>query len=105
MLGRHAYPGNVRELENIIERAFVLCGDGPIDLVHLPEELGAQPIVAAPGSALDRAEALALAEALRRHGGDRGRVAAELGMHRTTLYRKMRQHGLISARADPFKEG
>jgi len=105
VLGRHAYPGNVRELENIVERAFVLCGDGPIDLVHLPEEFSAAVPPSAPGSALDRAEAQALAEALRRHGGDRGKVAAELGMHRTTLYRKMRQHGLISRRDDPFKEG
>jgi PAS domain S-box-containing protein len=105
VLGRHAFPGNVRELENIIERAFVLCGAGPIDLIHLPDELGAVAPASAPGSALDRAEAQVLAEALRRHGGDRGRVATELGMHRTTLYRKMRQHGLVNRRNDPFKLG
>jgi transcriptional regulator with PAS, ATPase and Fis domain len=105
VLGRHAFPGNVRELENIIERAFVLCGAGPIDLIHLPDELGAVAPASAPGSALDRAEAQVLAEALRRPGGDRGRVATELGMHRTTLYRKMRQHGLVNRRNDPFKLG
>ncbi len=105
VLGAHRYPGNVRELENIIERAFVLCGSGPIDVAHLPEELHAAPTPesAIPaGSPLRRAEAEALAEALRRHRGNRGAVAQELGIHRATLYRKMREHGLIERRDDPF---
>ncbi len=104
VLGRHPFPGNVRELENIVERAFVVCGNGTIDLAHLPDELATIDLPSAAGSVLDRAEAQALSEALHRHGGDRGAVASELGMHRTTLYRKMRQHGLISRREDPFKE-
>ncbi|MBN8524561.1 MAG: sigma 54-interacting transcriptional regulator [Planctomycetes bacterium] len=101
-LARHAFRGNVRELENIIERAFVLCGDGPIGVVHLPDDLQPAMPAVAPGSALDRAEAAALEEALRRHRGNRGAVATELGIHRATLYRKMRQHGLISLREDRF---
>jgi transcriptional regulator with PAS, ATPase and Fis domain len=95
-LGRHRYPGNVRELENIIERAFVLCGSGPIDMAHLPEEQQTQAAnVPVAGSPLVRAESMALAEALHRHRGNRGAVAQELGVHRATLYRKMREHGLL----------
>jgi PAS domain S-box-containing protein len=107
VLARHRFPGNVRELENVIERAFITSGSGPIDLEHLPEELHT-PAAASPASAgqaaspLARAEAEALAEALRRHRGNRAAVAAELGIHRATLYRKMVAHGLAAPRRDPF---
>lgn len=111
VLARHSFPGNVRELENIIERAFVLCGSGPIDVEHLPEELAALPTAAttasaeAPLSPLARAEGEALASALRKHRGHRGAAAKELGLHRATLYRKMREHGLLTPRQDRFAEG
>jgi PAS domain S-box-containing protein len=100
VLGRHPFPGNVRELENLIERAFILCGSGEIRPEHLPEELqtvlpaGPAPAPAPAASPLAAAEAEAISAALRRHGGNRGAVAAELGMHRATLFRKMRRHGL-----------
>ncbi len=95
VLGQHRFPGNVRELENIIERAFVLCGSGPIEVTHLPDELQpAAPAAAETGSPLDRAEAEALTAALRKHHGNRGAVASELGIHRATLYRKMRRHNI-----------
>jgi transcriptional regulator with PAS, ATPase and Fis domain len=103
VLGRQPFPGNVRELENVIERAFVLCGSGPIEVTHLPDEMQAD--VAAPadsGSPLQRAEAEALHAALLKHRGNRGEVAQELGIHRATLYRKMREHGLLERRGDPF---
>ena len=104
-LGAHRFPGNVRELENYIERAFVLCGAGPIDVVHLPDELHEAPTVEVPaGSPLQLAEAEALAAALRKHRGNRSAVAQALGIHRATLYRKMREHGLIERRDDPFAE-
>jgi PAS domain S-box-containing protein len=102
ILARHRFPGNVRELENIIERAFVLCGSGPIELAHLPDDLrGPEATAAATSSPLVQAEAAALAAALARHRGNRGAVADELGIHRATLYRKMREHGLIARRQDP----
>ncbi len=99
----YQYPGNVRELENIVERAFVLCGSGLIDVPLLPDNV--QPTVAAmdrASSPLVRAEGEALADALRRHHGNRGAVADELGIHRATLYRKMRQHGLLVRRENPI---
>jgi PAS domain S-box-containing protein len=108
LLARHRFPGNVRELENLIERAFVLCGDGPIGIEHLPEELHGSAMLAtagaAPRSALVQAEATTLEQVLRRHRGDRAAAAEELGIHRATLYRKLRAHGLLTKRRDPFAE-
>jgi len=93
-LMEHDYPGNVRELENIIEQAFVLCRGGLIELHHLPPEL--RPATAQPGgerggpTTLDAMERLLIAEALRRHDGNRRRAAAELGIHPATLFRKLK---------------
>jgi len=89
------YPGNVRELENLIERAFVLCREGRIGLRHLPAKLagGAEP---PPNGAdgLERLEASYLMNALRRNGWNRAKTARELGIHKTTLYRKMKRYGI-----------
>lgn len=94
----HDYPGNVRELENIIEQAFVLCRGGMIQLQHLPPELrpvpsstASQPL--APAS-LESMERLLITEALRRHDGSRKRAAGELGIDPSTLYRKMKSLGI-----------
>jgi len=100
LLMRHDFPGNARELENIIEHGFVLCHERLIDLVHLPEELQsgghapALPAGNAAGSGLKLAEADAIRAALVRSGGHLGRAAAELRISRTTLWRKMRSYGL-----------
>ncbi len=93
-LMEHDYPGNVRELENIIEQAFVLCSGGLIELHHLPAELrpAAGPPVGEHGSptTLEAMERIMIAEALRRHQGNRQRAARELGIDASTLYRKLR---------------
>jgi PAS domain S-box-containing protein len=100
VLMRHDFPGNVRELENIIEYGFVLCHDGLIDLQHLPEELqpGAQqPATASdslPNSKLEWAEADAIRSALTHCHGSVGKAAEELGISRTTLWRKMKRFGV-----------
>ncbi len=93
-LMQHDYPGNVRELENIIEQAFVLCRGGRIELQHLPPELRPE---AWEGAAvldqplrLDRVEKLSVAEALRRNNGNRRKAAEDLGINVSTLYRKIR---------------
>ena len=100
LLMRHEFAGNVRELENLIEFAFVLCHDRLIDLSHLPEDL--QPGAAAqpageprrPGSGLKRAEAEAIRIALSHARGHLGETARQLGVSRTTLWRKMKQLGI-----------
>ncbi|OGQ97334.1 MAG: Fis family transcriptional regulator [Deltaproteobacteria bacterium RIFOXYA12_FULL_61_11] len=94
----HDYPGNVRELQNIIEHAFVLLGEGQIELEHLPAEL--VPVVQSPrggGSLSDSKRALearALREALEHNHGNRLAAARDLGLHKSTLFRKVRRLGL-----------
>jgi transcriptional regulator with PAS, ATPase and Fis domain len=96
ILINHDYPGNVRELEHIIEHAFILCLGGMIQREHLPETL--RPAETVPKRAgtenLRALEARFLEDALRRHAWNRAAVAKELGIHKTTLWRKIKQLGL-----------
>jgi transcriptional regulator of acetoin/glycerol metabolism len=89
----HHYPGNVRELENIIEQAFVLCQGLTIEMNHLPPELRATKV--AGGDALDSVDLntmqrFMISEALQRHRGNRKRAARDLGINPSTLYRKIK---------------
>ncbi len=99
ILMAHDWPGNVRELENVVERAFVLCTAPWIDVQHLPEELtGAQSLSRTGGadiaSTRRMAEAHAIRNALRSAQGNRVAAARALGVHKTTLYRKMKALGI-----------
>jgi len=92
LLMRHPFPGNVRELENIIEHAFVLCKGGEIQLEHLPPELTAgDSQQAARSRPLQDAEADAIRDALDRFNGNKIEAARFLGVSRTTLWRKLRK--------------
>jgi PAS domain S-box-containing protein len=92
-LMEYEYPGNVRELENIIEQAFVLCRGRLIELHHLPAELR-PPSTSGYGTrnpmSLRSMEKLLISEALRRHKGSRKKAADQLGIDPSTLYRKLR---------------
>jgi len=95
ILMRYDYPGNARELENIIEHAFVLCHSTVIELRHLPPELsrGASNLRSAlnpPRTTLRDMEATHIADALRRSYGNRQQAAEFLGIHPSTLFRKIR---------------
>ena len=86
----YEYPGNIRQLENIIEHAFILCSEGEIGTRHLPGYLAApaSPIGAAPSSihAIRRSsEEEAILKALQRNGYNRLATAKELGMHKSDL--------------------
>ena len=106
LLMSHDYPGNIRELENIIEHAFVLCGDGTIGVRHLPAGIvtvanarrGERPAVTGEVPSLEKAirstEAGIILEALQRNDYNRRATAEELGMHKTTLYRRLRILGI-----------
>ena len=96
LLRRYDWPGNIRELENAVEHAFVLCRGDVIEVEHLPERIATE--ARKHGSSLTRfgdssAEAV-IRECLARNDGDRSKAARELGMHRSTLWRKMRQYGI-----------
>ncbi len=95
----HDYPGNVRELENIIEHAFILCGKDMIEPRHLPEGFVARmPGEASPGvdlsSAVRAVEARAITAALKRNNNNRLAAARELGLHKSTLFRKVKSLGI-----------
>jgi transcriptional regulator with PAS, ATPase and Fis domain len=98
LLMAYDWPGNVRELENVIERAFVLCDSGQIDIQHLPVELTARAATTSSGAGMRKARELLEAETIRkaldRAGGNRSAAARELGIHKTTLFRKLRQLGI-----------
>lgn len=94
----HDWPGNIRELENVIERAFILVNSGDIGLEHLPEEMisGGRQRPAGPDirNARQDIEARSIREALLRNGNNRLAAARELGIHKSTLFRKIRSLGL-----------
>ena len=98
LLAHYPFPGNIRELENIIERAFVVCQRKLIDVRSLPDyvyqhrpegELGGET-----GALLKNTEANLIARTLDKHRGNRTRAAEELGIHRVTLFRKIKKYGL-----------
>jgi len=89
----HDYPGNVRELENIIEQALVLCRGGLIELRHLPPEFrppGMAPVAAASVMSMRSMQRHMMEAALKRNHGNRQRTARELGIDPSTLYRKLK---------------
>jgi PAS domain S-box-containing protein len=91
LLQRYSFPGNVRELQNAIEHAFVMCQGEELLPEHLPEPIRAEGRLA-PRPAGPDAERRILEEALRRHGGNRSAAASELRMHRSTLWRKLKTY-------------
>lgn len=99
LLIAHNWPGNIRELQNVIERAFILCDRGPIGVSHLPEylSLGCARRAMTPGirSAREVMEAQAIRTALERNANNRLAAARELGIHKSTLFRKMKKLGVI----------
>jgi len=110
----YSWPGNIRELENVVERAVVLCSRQRIDTTLLPPELMVpgprpkQPEEPSPARdeplpdgrtagfrrSREEAETRLILETLKQTGFNRAGAAARLGMHRTTLYRKMEKYGI-----------
>lgn len=94
----HDYPGNIRELENIIEHAFVLCSAGTIQAHHLPGGFSPHPPLSNTCDplthTLDATEAIAIVNALKRNRYNRLAAAKDLGMHKSTLFRKIKRLGI-----------
>jgi len=107
ILMRYDFAGNIRELENVIEYCFVVCRGSIIQKEHLPSEVlkhddssgkstpsGTDPI----NQAID--ERTRITTALVNHGANQTRAARELGIDRTTLWRKLKRYGI-----DPHELG
>ncbi|RJP79418.1 MAG: PAS domain S-box protein [Desulfobacteraceae bacterium] len=94
----HDYPGNIRELENLIEHAFILCTKGLLETDHLPEEfmVGIPAITSQKDIKLTMrtVEAQVILEALNRNRNNRAAAARDLGIHKSTLFRKMKALGI-----------
>ena len=92
----HDFPGNIRELENVIEHAFVLCQDDVILLRHLPPGLRPpeRTFVSAGITSIATIETRFIYEALERNRWSRNATARELGIHPTTLWRKIKKLGI-----------
>jgi transcriptional regulator with PAS, ATPase and Fis domain len=99
LLMAYDWPGNIRELENAIERAFILCNDGTIGLAHLPGELTAHGTATGTDadvrSAHEILDTQAIRAALERNSFNRLAAARDLGIHKTTLYRKIKKLGIF----------
>jgi PAS domain S-box-containing protein len=99
----HDYPGNIRELENIIEQAFVLCRGNIIEVKHLPVEM--QPEINTnsdffPPMSLQSMEKRLIIETLQRRQGNRLKTAKELDINPSTLYRKMKAFSITLPQTD-----
>ncbi len=114
----YAWPGNIRELRNVIRTALAICEGGIVRLLDLPREIretglvsrapipppagtGALPpaIPARAGNPLEMAEREALLRAIEQNRWNMSHTAASLGMSRNTLYRKIKHHGIPVATA------
>jgi DNA-binding NtrC family response regulator len=90
LLCAHPFPGNIRELENIIEYASILCTGGLIQVEHLPAEVRA---CEHPGQGVDRPPTMediryrGALEAVERNGGNRNAACRDLGISKDTLRR------------------
>jgi DNA-binding NtrC family response regulator len=114
-LEQHSWPGNIRELRNVIERAVILCPGPEIEVGDFPEvvrlaylsnpltrtKTPCPPDTTEPGTLArtkEEAEATRITDALKKHRNNRQRAAAELGISRMTLYKKLHRYGLIGGR-------
>jgi DNA-binding NtrC family response regulator len=99
VLSAYAYPGNVRQLEHIVQRAVATAHSSELTPDDLPEELLAEPVTPAPAegtvaAARERAEREMIVATLARHHGEIGATARELQVSRTTMWRLMKKHAI-----------
>ena len=95
------YPGNIRELRNLVERTLIVGSDGAFTAKHFADQHHtpastptAAETNALAGMTLEEVERKAIADALQRYGGNLSKVALSLGITRQSLYRRMDKYGL-----------
>jgi PAS domain S-box-containing protein len=94
LLMSHDYPGNIRELENVIEHGFVLTQSPLIGVEHLPGWILEASHPAVPIGSLEECERTLILAALERNEWSRLAAAKELGIHKSTLFRKIKRLGI-----------
>ncbi len=99
IITHYKWPGNIRELENVIEHAFVVCNSDAIKTEHLPLKL--QGLIKEinisdenPNTPLEDAEKQSIVNTLQKFKGNRTKTASALGIDKTTLWRKMKKYKL-----------
>ena len=104
-LQAYAWPGNIRELRNVMERVVVLATEPVIDVMNLPEDIQTEHFSPrttkqsngnAAGISLSHLEKNAIESALRQLQGNKSLVAKQLGISRRTLYRKLDEYQIVS---------
>ena len=102
ILNDYNWPGNIRELENLMEYAFVMCQSISIEVEHLPEKIISQyhdgisiDEIDTSVSPLDTAEKILIYKTLKNNNGHRGKTAKALGIDTSTLWRKMKKFQLL----------
>lgn len=99
-LAAYDYPGNIRELRNILERASLLCDGQSLLMSHLPEELAAQAASSPPAQRVD-VSVTDLWQAVQSHSGTRKALAAKLGLSERSLYRRLEELREADGQVDP----
>lgn len=90
----HPWPGNLRELRNVIEALWFLAEGSELTAADLPEDFALNERAPVAPHGLRATERAAIEAAVERHGGNMCRVAKDLGIARSTLYEKLKSHGL-----------
>jgi transcriptional regulator with PAS, ATPase and Fis domain len=108
-LMEHDWPGNVRELENVIEYATVVCKTNRISAENLPDDLNPEistrttPLKVEKNHVRNRLkelEKIYICDLLEKHRYNRKAVAKDMGIHPSTLWRKMKQLGIAFPESD-----
>ena len=109
-LTEHVWPGNIRELRNVIRSAFAICDHKVIRLCDLPAQLSLEGRshttatvsghITHPSDPLAHAERETLLSAIRASRGNLCHTAKQLGISRNSLYRKLKRHGIAVSRID-----
>ena len=97
-MNKHPWPGNIRELQHAIERAVILSNNSVLQ----PEDFNFNPVTGKETEQpinldqfnLDEVEKLLIRKVLKKYNGNITQAAAELGLTRSSLYRRLEKHGL-----------
>jgi DNA-binding NtrC family response regulator len=91
---RHEFPGNVRELDHVIERAVLMAQGTQIKSNDLGLTTGAEGAPRLDEMSLEEVEAFLIKKALARHEGNARKAAESLGLSRSAFYRRLQHYGL-----------